>query len=249
MRLTIDNHDGQGAQDYTSWLAATPQATIERRLNQPAQMKFSLLAAGTNRTAPASGARVVLAAANGTSLFSGYLATAPRAVYAGSDPSGAIYRWEATATSDEWLLDRRTVAEREPYVGRAAGAILRDMTQELLPGAFDTTAVANTVTVPEYAAEVAMPWSEHAAELAVMARAAYRVQDSAVHFLPAGTNEDLLDEGDALLDPRTLAVWQAAVLPKRHSGVQAAGLMNVPCCVPKSVPLMNTADTRSPTEP
>jgi len=226
MRLTIDNHDGQGAGDYTSWLAATPQATVERRLNQPAQMKFSLLAVGENRAAPASGARVVLTSASGTSVFSGYLATAPRAVFAGNDESGAVYRWEATANSDELLLDRHTVAEREPYVGRTAGAILRKITQGLLPGVFDTSAVADTVTVPEYTAEVARTWSEHAAELAVMARAAYRAQDGAVRFQPVGTNEYLLDEEDAQLDPRKLAVWQAAELPQRHSGIQAAGLMN-----------------------
>jgi hypothetical protein len=242
MRLTVDNHDGQGARDYTAWLAATPAATLVRRLNQPAQMKFSLLPAGAGWVAPASGARVVLAGDGATSAFSGYLATAPRAVFTGMDQNGPVYRWDAEATSDEWLLDRRMVADREPYVGRTAGDILTQMTTALLPGSFATSAVADGAIVPSYATEPAKTWSEHAAELATLTRSAYRVQDGAVCFQMAGENEYALDESDPLVDPSKLAVWPAAALPRRHSGIETPGLMNDVSVVGASEPAAHVKD-------
>ena len=44
MKLTIDNLQGQGPQDYTGALDGTKPPRVERKLNQPAELQFSLVA-------------------------------------------------------------------------------------------------------------------------------------------------------------------------------------------------------------
>jgi hypothetical protein len=60
MKLTIDNLQGQGPQDYTGALDGTKIPKIERKLNQPAELQFSLLANGPEFVIPLTDARVTL---------------------------------------------------------------------------------------------------------------------------------------------------------------------------------------------
>ena len=91
VKLTIDNLDGLGAVDYSGALAADAPLTIERVLNAAFALR-----AGCWRWArlavPVRRARVVVTAANGTLLFTGYLATEPVPVYAGVGSAGPVYR-------------------------------------------------------------------------------------------------------------------------------------------------------------
>ena len=43
MKLTIDNLQGQGAQDYTGAVDWTKPPKVERKGNQPAELQFSLV--------------------------------------------------------------------------------------------------------------------------------------------------------------------------------------------------------------
>ena len=43
MKLTIDNLQGQGAQDYTGAVDGTKPPKVERKGNQPAELQFSLV--------------------------------------------------------------------------------------------------------------------------------------------------------------------------------------------------------------
>jgi hypothetical protein len=44
MKLTIDNLQGAGPADYTAALDGTIAPRVERKINQPAQLRCSLLA-------------------------------------------------------------------------------------------------------------------------------------------------------------------------------------------------------------
>jgi len=60
MKLTIDNLQGQGPQDYTGQLDGTQLPRVERKLNQPAELQFSLVANSPGFVIPVVGARVYL---------------------------------------------------------------------------------------------------------------------------------------------------------------------------------------------
>jgi len=101
MRLTIDNLDGLGPQDYTSLVAAgkTPPS-IHRRLNQPTAMIVTLAPGTSGSVVPATGAHVIVARANGSVTFSGQVA-AVNPEYAGWGERGAVYCYRLTTLSDE----------------------------------------------------------------------------------------------------------------------------------------------------
>src|SRR4029077_20328548 len=134
MKLTIDNLQGQGPQDYTGSLDGTKSPRIERKLNQPAELQFSLVAYTPGFVIPAMGARVMLGNANGSDVFTGYVSAAPQYEYLGWGEQGPVYRYNVTAQSDEVLLDQKTLPNRSPFVDRSAGNALRQLAEDLLPG-------------------------------------------------------------------------------------------------------------------
>ena len=194
MQLTIDNLDGGGALDYTAALGAEPPARVLRRLNRPAELRAALVATDPGFVVPAAGARVLLARRDGSKLFTGYAAAPLEHEYLGWGPRGPVYRYSLVALSDESLLDRKTLPARAPFVARTAGGALKQLAEDLLPGAFDTSAVADAATLPWFSISPQKTWSEHAAELGLLARASYCAHDGALVFQPVGATVHTLDE-------------------------------------------------------
>ena len=213
MRLTIDNLDGLGPQDYTSLVAAgkTPPS-IHRRLNQPTAMIVTLAPGTSGSVVPATGAHVIVARANGSVTFSGQV-TAVNPEYAGWGERGAVYCYRLTTLSDEVALDRKTLPVRGAFINRAAGDILRQLVNELLPGHFDVTQVVDLDVVPTYQSSPQKTWSAHAAELGILTRGRYFVLNGQVVFESIGTHTYALDE--------TAATFAAGALKLVSHGSQA----------------------------
>lgn len=195
VKLLIDNTD------YTSALAADRAPRVLRRLNQPSRLECALVLTPAAPVVPAANARVVLERADGVKLFTGYLDAIPEHEYLGWGERGPEYRLRITATSDEGLLDRKTLPVRPPFVTRTAGEILRATTESLLPGTFDLTQVDDLDAVPSYETSFERPWSEHAAASALLARAAYRAHDGAIVFHGVGATTHVLAETSPTFDP------------------------------------------------
>jgi hypothetical protein len=194
MQLTIDNFDGSGPRDYTAALDADRPPRVHRRLNQPEELRASLIARDTELVVPTRGARVILSRNNAGKIFTGYVVAPPEYEYLGWGERGPVYRYALLATSDETLLDRKTLPRRVPFTNRSAGEALEQLAEDLLPGAFATDAVENLATIPSYTADPRKPWSAHAAALALRSRAAYRAYDGQLFFRPIGAVEHTLAE-------------------------------------------------------
>jgi hypothetical protein len=201
MLLTLDNFDGFGARDYTSALDAGSVVELERRLNQPSQLRATLIADTPQFVVPASGARVIVSRADGSKLFTGYLNEAPAYEYLGWGERGPAYRYRLRAMGDEFLLDRKQLPARSAFVARPAGEILRQLADDLLPGAFNDAAVQDLDPLPAFSSDSERTFSEHAADLALRARAAYRAHDGALVFAPLGAASHSLSETDAGFSP------------------------------------------------
>jgi hypothetical protein len=194
MKLTIDNLDGFGPRDYTACIDQLHAPRVLRRLNKPAELRLSLLANGPDFIVPVNGARLILGRTNGTDVFTGYLASAPDFEYLGWSERGPCYRYNLVVASDELLLDRKTIPERHPFVARGAGDALRQLTEDLLPGAFNTSGVQSLDPIAWYSCDRRKRWSEHAGEIALQARASYRVLSGKLTFAPAGSTVHEIDE-------------------------------------------------------
>ncbi len=204
MKLTIDNLQGQGAVDYTAGLDGTVAPRVERKINQPSALRCSLLIGSSGVAAPTMGARVVLAKANGSLLFTGYLTEAPQFEHLGFGENGTVYRYDLIAESDEVLLDQKALPNRAPFVARSAGSALRQLAQDLLPGWFDTSAVQDVDTLAAYRVNPQKKFSYHAAEIALATRASYRTMDGRMSLAPVGTATYPLNESDANFSPTGL---------------------------------------------
>jgi len=204
MKLTIDNLQGQGPQDYTGALDGTKPPRVERKLNQPAELQFSLVADSPGFVIPVSGARVILGKTNGSDVFTGYVTAAPQYEYLGWGEQGPVYRYNMVAQSDEVLLDQKALPNRSPFVDRSAGDALRQLAQDLLPGWFDTTAVQDVDTLATYAVNPQKSFSFHAAEIALAARASFQTMNGALILAPVGAATHALNESDANFSPEGL---------------------------------------------
>ncbi len=204
MKLLIDNLDGGGPRDYTPAVDAAQAPRVLRRKNRPSELRFSLLADTPDFIVPANGARIILGRTNGTDVFTGYIAKNPDFEYLGWQERGPLYRYRVVAISDEFLLDRKTVPDRHPFVARSAGDALRQLTDDLLPGVFDTADVQDVEPLGWYVCERQKSWTEHAAEIGLRSRAAYRASGGKLTFAPIGQTVHVLDESDPSFSPEAL---------------------------------------------
>jgi hypothetical protein len=206
MKLQIDNLDGAGLRDYTAAIDAARTPRITRKLNEGAELRFSLLQDDPSFVVPTRGARVLLGRTNGQDVFTGYITDAPEYEYLGWGIRGPMYRYNIVAQSDDVLLDEKRLPARSPFVDRSAGDALRQVTTEAMPGAFDLSAVQNLDTLPSYTADPQLPWSKHAAAIAVRARAAFRCMNGALIFAPLGAATYALNESDTNFSPQNLTL-------------------------------------------
>src|SRR5438270_9554799 len=174
MQLTIDNLDGFGPRDYTSAISADAAPKITRRLNLPTDFAATLIAATAAFVVPSEGGRVVLARADGVKLFTGYLTQAPEFEYLGWGERGPVYRYALLARSDEYILDRKMLPARAPFTKRSAGAIVKQLATDLLPGNFNIASVQDAGVLPSLGVDTETSWSAHAAQAALRTRSAYR---------------------------------------------------------------------------
>ena len=195
MILTIDNLDGQGARDYSAALcpkdAATRPLTVERTLNAPSRASGALLLAANpgwlTLPVPVRRARVIItSSASGATLFTGYLATEPVAVYAGAGLAGPVFRYQFSALSDEWLLDKQTATLTANGLAVPAGTLLDTLTNRTAAGTLNTAGVMPGHTVGVFTPEPGQPWSASAGAIASAAGSAYRAVSGALSLNPIG---------------------------------------------------------------
>ena len=206
MKLTIDNNDSRGPQDYTAYLDASGLPKISRKLNRAWTMTAALAAADPSFVVPASGGRVVLQRNDGYKLFTGYLTAAPQQQSLGYGQKGRAWRYLLLAEDDSWLLDRNALAIRPPFAWRSAGDALRTITNDVLPGVLDTSGVQDFAWVYQYATDAQKSWSEHAQEIALMVDASYDVQDGRLTLQQLGQQNFSINESDAKFVPEGFAL-------------------------------------------
>jgi hypothetical protein len=204
VKITIDNLDGTGALDYSVVLCADGPLKIARSLNAPSVCSGLLDVGDSTLKVPVRRGRVVVEAANGTVLFTGYIATEPEAVYAGMGLRGSVYRYAFSAISDEWLLDKQSVPLSGAGLAQTGGQLLTTLTNRVDAGLFTTSGVMNGASVGVFEPIQTENWSANAGSVASATYAAYRVLGGAVSLQPAGTVTHALRDGDGTLQVAAL---------------------------------------------
>ena len=204
MIVTIDNLDGAGAVDYSAALCPEVPLKIERVLNTPSICSGLLDVSDAGLKLPVRRARVVITAASGTALFTGYIATEPEAVYAGVGLTGPVYRYAVSAVSDEWLLDKQAVPLSGAGLQQHAGQLLTTLTNRVDAGLFTTAGVMQGLPVGVFEPAQTESWSKNAGGVASASYAAYRVLGGALSLQPAGAVTHVFSDGNGTLHAAAL---------------------------------------------
>jgi hypothetical protein len=205
VKVTIDNLGGKGPVDYSAALCPDGPLKITRALNVPSICSGLLDVSDAALAVPVRRGRIVVAAANGTVLFTGYVATEPEAVYAGMALTGSIYRYVFSAVSDEWLLDKQTFPLSGVGLAQSGGELLLTLTDRVDEGLFSTAGVmTNGPLVGIFQPSQTKSWSENAGVVASTTYGAYRVLAGAVTLQPMGTVTHALSDGDGTLQVSAL---------------------------------------------
>ena len=178
---------------------------IVRRLNVPWKMSCALILAVELR-GPVCGCARDAERPRAWGLFTGYLDGVPEEEYLGWNELGPQYRLAVSASSDDVELDRKMLQLRPAFVDSSAGKIVASLVNDVAPRQFDTSASEDVENIESYFASVRHPWSEHAAQLALLARGCYRVQSGEVIFEPLGKRSYMVDENDATFSPANLKI-------------------------------------------
>jgi len=209
MIFLIDNNDGRGQQDYTAWADVEHLPTIARKLNRAATMTAALVSGDPGFTVPVSGAHIILQCGSGVNLFTGYLATAPEHEYLGVGHQGPAWRYTLAAVDDSCLLDHNALPVRTPFASRTAGDALRTLANDVLPGGLDLSGVQDVSPVNQFPIVPQKTWTEHAQELATMARATYRAHDGKLDFQAVGQQSFTISDQDPNFVPDGLVLLQS----------------------------------------
>jgi hypothetical protein len=204
VKVTIDNLDGAGAVDYSGAICSGGPVKIARSLNAPSVCSGMLDVSDAGLAVPARRGRVVVTATNGTVLFTGYVATEPEAVYAGTGFRGPVYRYAFSAVSDEWLLDKQAVPLSGAGLAQSGGQLLKVLTDRVDAGLFSTAGVMDGLSVGVFEPAQTESWSANAGGVASATYAAYRVLNGTVSLQPAGTVTHVLSDGDGTLQVAAL---------------------------------------------
>jgi hypothetical protein len=216
VKITIDNLDGNGTLDYSGALCADGPLKIQRTLNAPSVCSGMLDVSDATVTVPlpvpARRGRVLVSSANGTVLFTGYIATEPQPVCAGAGFRGPVYRYVFSAISDEWLLDKQPIPLSGAGLAQSGGELLKTLTSRVDADLFNTSGIANGLSVGVYKPTQTQDWSANARDVASATYAAYRVLNAAMSLQPAGTITHTLSEEDGTLQVAALKTSSAKEL-------------------------------------
>lgn len=203
----------QGETEYTRFVVPN-SISIQRTLNAPSICKMKLVNVDNTFTMPPLRSYIrIFSSQLERNLFTGWLTNDPTRSFVGLGPSAAdskfqIFNFDCVFTSDEYLLNIKSVPFIPAFVNQPQGYILQSLAQTLCPGFFNFEHCASGDLVPYYQYDPTKSWSEVAKIFGDASRYRYSVINKEIHYQPYG--DGLLgveydeNKGEGTFDPRTL---------------------------------------------
>jgi hypothetical protein len=130
-------------------------------------------------------------------LATGFITTEPERTYLGlsqgtkstskiATVQNQVYTYNINVTSDEWLLNVKTVPYIPAFVNQTDSQILANIATALAPGFFNTTLMASGTLVPYFAYDPSQTWSDVAKTFADANRYHYKVINKQIIYQPFG---------------------------------------------------------------
>jgi hypothetical protein len=196
LKLTINNGDGLGDVDYTHYVIPS-SISIEDSLNTPTLLSFTLSNVDGAFKAPVRSAYVKFLSTTsplsvtGAYVTTGFVTNSPEWRFLGVGPRARAqafqhYELDVKVTSDEYLLNIKSIPFIAAYVNRTMGQILTDVANSLAPGYFDVSNVQSGDMVPYFSYDPTSKWADVAKEFGDQAQYRYKVIGKKIYFAPYG---------------------------------------------------------------
>ncbi len=128
----------------------------------------------------------------GLALATGFVTNEPERTYLGLNAhlpkfNNEQYAYNINGTSDEWILNSRTVPFIPAFVNQTDSQILASLANVLAPGFFDTTSLmASGTIIPFFQYDPSQTWSDIAKTFADANRFHYKVTNQKILYQPFG---------------------------------------------------------------
>lgn len=196
LKLLINNGDGKGDVDYTHYLIPS-SVNIEDSINTPTLFAFTLANVDRVFKAPVRSAYVKFVSttsplsATGAYVVTGFITNSPEWRFIGMGPAPAAqafqhYELDVKVTSDEYLLNIKSIPFIAAYINRTMGQILTDIANSLAPGYFDTSNIQAGDMVPYFDYDPTQKWSDVAKQFGDQAQYRYQAIGKKLYFAPYG---------------------------------------------------------------
>jgi hypothetical protein len=211
LKLTIDNHDGNGPVDYSAAVVAGRPFRVVRRMNEPCTCAVTLFPA-PGITAPVRNGRMIVADDAGTILFTGYVSSEPAMELVGRGSEGVAYRLAVSAIGDELLLNRQIPGALAPLSGATSGQALQAMLAALSCENITCDLSQSNLSVGQFQTRPSRSWTQNAGALAASARSVYRLMNGILTLVPVGSVTHTLSEADGTLSLNGLELSRVKAL-------------------------------------
>lgn len=211
LKIFINNGDGLGNVDYTKYVVPTT-IQMDDSINVPTLLSFTLVNVDQAFKVPVRSAYVSWVSttspvsATGATLFTGYITNANEFKFLGLGPSAAAwlgttplpptalqsgllfhhYEIDVKCTSDEYLLNIKSVPFIAAYVNQTMGEILSNIAETLTPGFWNLTNIQDGDLVPYFEYDPTTKWSDVAKQFADQVQFRYKVINKTIYFVPYG---------------------------------------------------------------
>ena len=190
---------GQSNVDYTKYVL-DGSVTVEDSINVPTLISFQLSPSDNTFNVPKRSSYVTLVSdiysptgglGSGKILATGFVTNEPERTYLGLSPRlGKFgyqqYSYDIKVSSDEWLLNCKTVPFIPAFVNKTDSQILSAIANVLAPGFFDTSLMASGTLIPYYQYDSTQTWSDIAKAFADANRYHYKVLNRQIIYQPFG---------------------------------------------------------------
>lgn len=187
IKLFINN--GSGYVDYSKYVV-DGSLSIEELINQPVVTNFTLSNFDTTFVLPRRSAYVrIISTQWNKTLATGFITQEAERTYLGPSNRGDHFQaYNFQVTSDEWLLNIKTIPFAPAYVNQTMGQIIRRLAEALVPatpGFYGFDVDAGDI-VPFFKYDPKQMWSEIVKTFADSIRYRYKVMDHVIYFKPYG---------------------------------------------------------------
>jgi hypothetical protein len=185
IKVTVNN--GSGDVDVTRYVEDA-SLKVEDSINVPNLCNFTLVNIDNLFVSPIRNAYVKVSSTKENKfLFTGFVTSTPEVEHLGSAPNSKNtsfqrQRYKVQATSDEYLLNIKSVQFTPAFVNQTMGQILANLANVLAPGFFDTSGIQNGDLIPFFQYDPTQKWSDLAKQFADAARFYYQVSNKKIVF-------------------------------------------------------------------